>query len=88
MNETTMSTKGQVVIPQEIRTRLDLKPGTKFSVSHNFGGITLVPIDPFRPCAVGDAFLCLKYNPNKFDDYARLTKRLERSGKRMKNGMR
>ncbi len=35
MNEvemTTISIKGQVVIPQEIRNELDIKPGTKFAV--------------------------------------------------------
>jgi AbrB family looped-hinge helix DNA binding protein len=29
---TTLSTKGQVVIPEDIRSRLGLKPGTQFVV--------------------------------------------------------
>jgi AbrB family looped-hinge helix DNA binding protein len=36
---TTMSQKGQVVIPQEIRKKLDVKEGTKFAVYGSNGTI-------------------------------------------------
>lgn len=43
MLETTMSTKGQVVIPAEIRRRRKLEPSAKFEVRDTEEGILLVP---------------------------------------------
>jgi len=41
---TSLSTKGQVVIPQEIRKKLGLKPGTKMIVIQERDNILLKPI--------------------------------------------
>lgn len=41
----TVSTKGQLVIPAEIRQALQIKPGTRFSVVRNRNQIILRPIN-------------------------------------------
>ncbi|MGA7221100.1 MAG: AbrB/MazE/SpoVT family DNA-binding domain-containing protein [Candidatus Sulfotelmatobacter sp.] len=41
---TTVSTKGQFVIPAEIRSALGIKPGTRIAVTHDKMKITLQPI--------------------------------------------
>jgi AbrB family looped-hinge helix DNA binding protein len=48
---TTLSSKGQVVIPEEIRTRLGLKPGAQFVV---LGQDDVVIFKLLEPPAVGD----------------------------------
>ncbi len=42
---TTISTKGQLVIPAEIREALDLKPGTRIIVSRQRNHIILRPVN-------------------------------------------
>lgn len=44
MTTVTVSPKFQVVIPREIRDRLDLKPGQKVAMSLADGVIKMVPI--------------------------------------------
>jgi AbrB family looped-hinge helix DNA binding protein len=41
---TTVSTKGQFVIPSEMRSALGIKPGTRIAVTHDGTKITLQPI--------------------------------------------
>ena len=43
--ETSMTIKGQVVIPAKIRQRLGLKKGTKISVEERNGEIVLRPMN-------------------------------------------
>jgi AbrB family looped-hinge helix DNA binding protein len=43
---TKMSSKGQVVIPEEIRKRLDLKPGSQFVVVGEKDTVILKTISP------------------------------------------
>ena len=43
---TSMSTRGQVVIPQGIRERLDIQPGEKFMVIGENNTILLKKIEP------------------------------------------
>jgi len=56
MNTVTLSTKYQLVIPREVRERLDLVPGAKLTVIEKGGILYLVPERPlpeFRGVARG-----------------------------------
>ena len=46
MNTVTLSSKYQLVIPREVRERLDLEPGTKLTVIEKGGILYLVPERP------------------------------------------
>ena len=48
MEIVTISPKFQVVIPKEIRERLNLLPGQKVQVIANEGRIELIPVHPAR----------------------------------------
>lgn len=48
---TTLSSKGQVVIPEEIRVKLGLKPGTQFVV---IGDRDVVIFKVLEPPSLGD----------------------------------
>lgn len=41
--ETTLSSKGQIVLPQRVRRKLALRPGTKFACRLASGSIVLTP---------------------------------------------
>ncbi len=41
---TTVSTKGQFVIPSDVRSALGIKPGTRIAVTHDGVRITLEPV--------------------------------------------
>lgn len=43
--ETTLSTKGQIVVPREIRQKLGLGPGAKLSTRIVDGAILLTPVE-------------------------------------------
>jgi antitoxin PrlF len=40
---TTMTTKGQLTIPKDVRDRLNLSPGTRFYVTERNGQVVAVP---------------------------------------------
>lgn len=44
MTTSTLSPKYQIVIPKEVRRKLDLKPGQSLSVEERDGRIELTPI--------------------------------------------
>ena len=46
MNTVTLSTKYQLVIPREVRERLELEPGAKLTVIEKSGILYLVPERP------------------------------------------
>ena len=48
MQTVTLSTKYQLVIPRDIRNRLELSPGTKLTVIEKGGILYLVPERPIE----------------------------------------
>lgn len=46
MSRTKVSSKYQVVIPKDVRSRIDVRPGQEFQVITKGGVITLVPDKP------------------------------------------
>ena len=48
MSHTTVSSKGQVVLPKEVRDQLGWKPGTKLQVVASREGVTLRTRDPIE----------------------------------------
>ncbi len=48
MQTVRLSTKYQLVIPREVRQRLDLEPGTRFTVVEKGGILHLVPERPIE----------------------------------------
>jgi len=48
MQTVTLSTKYQLVIPREVRQRLDLEPGTRLTVIEKGGILFLVPERPIE----------------------------------------
>lgn len=48
MSTVTLSPKFQVVVPQDVRQSMRLKPGQKFQVFQEDGQILLVPVLPMK----------------------------------------
>lgn len=48
MDTVTLSSKFQVVIPQAVRERMKLQPGTRFRVLEFGGSVELIPIRPIE----------------------------------------
>ena len=48
MGVVTLSSKFQVVIPQDVRRKLDLKPGQKIVVVEKDGVVHLIPRKPVK----------------------------------------
>lgn len=59
---TTISTKGQVILPKAIRDRLHWHAGTRLAVEHTADGVLLKPLTAaFAPTRPEDVFNCLPY---------------------------
>jgi AbrB family looped-hinge helix DNA binding protein len=58
---TTVSTKGQVILPQAIRRKRHWGPGTKLIVEDTPEGVLLKAAPLFAPTKIEDVFGCLKY---------------------------
>ena len=54
MQTTKLSTKGQIVLPKEIRSAHAWGPGTEFTVEETAAGILLRPTRPFPPTKIED----------------------------------
>lgn len=60
---TTVSTKGQVVLPADLRRRQGWTPGTRLTVEETPEGVLLRRSDPlFPPTRHEDVFGCLHYD--------------------------
>jgi AbrB family looped-hinge helix DNA binding protein len=58
---TTVSTKGQVILPHAIRRKRHWGPGTKLIVEDTPEGVLLKAASLFPPTKIDDVFGCLKY---------------------------
>ena len=54
METTTMSSKGQVVIPKSVRTDYAWESGVEFQIERIDGAIVLRPKNPFPPTTLDD----------------------------------
>ncbi len=59
-SSTTVSTKGQVILPKAIRDELQWDAGTRLTVEHTAEGVLLKPLTTiFAPTRPEDVFGCL-----------------------------
>lgn len=59
---TTVSTKGQVILPKAIRERRQWAPGTRLVVEETADGVLLKPMPLFAPTRPQDVFGMLRYS--------------------------
>ena len=57
---TTLSTKGQVILPKAVREHRDWKPGTRLVVEETAAGVLLSRASPFEPTEASAVFGLLK----------------------------
>jgi AbrB family looped-hinge helix DNA binding protein len=87
MQTTRLSSKGQVVIPKEVRDAHGWGEGTEFTVEDSEDGIVLRPKPLFKPSTNEDVFGCLKYEgpPKTIEEMnAAINKELKRRWERKK----
>ncbi|HEX3664636.1 MAG TPA: hypothetical protein VHU23_05330 [Rhizomicrobium sp.] len=67
---TTVSTKGQIILPKAIRHRRHWEPGTKLTIEETPDGVLLKAAPLFPPTRPEDVFGSLKYNgpPKTLED--------------------
>lgn len=58
--ETTLSTKGQVVLPKAVRDRLGWRSGTRVRIEETPDGVVLRRAPLFRPTTIDEVAGCLK----------------------------
>lgn len=61
MATTTLSSKGQVIIPKPIRDAHNWKPGQQLEVIESGDGILLKPAEPFPETTLAEVAGCLAY---------------------------
>ena len=59
---TTVSTKGQVILPKAVRDRRGWKPGARLVVRETPEGVLLTPEPVFAPTKIEDVVGMLKYD--------------------------
>ncbi len=62
MQITRLSSKGQVIIPKELRTRRRWEPGQELQTIETDEGILLKPISAFPETSLRDVASCLPYS--------------------------
>jgi AbrB family looped-hinge helix DNA binding protein len=60
METTTLSTKGQIVLPKDLRTSRGWGPGTRFRIEATTEGVLLRPARPFPRTTLDQVAGCLK----------------------------
>ena len=60
METTRLSTKGQIILPKNIRTSRAWGPGTEFTVEETGGGILLRPAGRFPSAGLEEVAGCLR----------------------------
>ena len=71
LTATTVSTKGQVILPKAIRDLLHWEPGTRLAVEQTAEGVLLRPLaTAFAPTRPEDVFACLRVTggPKSIED--------------------
>ncbi len=63
MNTTRLSTKGQIVLPGNIRSSRGWKPGTEFTIEETGAGILLRPANRFPRADLNEIAGCLRSRP-------------------------
>ena len=58
---TTVSTKGQVILPKAVRDLLKWKPGTRLAVEPTKDGVVLTAEPIFKPTRIEDVIGCANY---------------------------
>jgi AbrB family looped-hinge helix DNA binding protein len=61
MPTTTLSSKGQVIIPKPVRDAHQWKPGQRLEVIDTDNGILLKTAEPFPETTIADVAGCLRY---------------------------
>ena len=59
---TSLSSRGQVVIPKPIRAAHKWRSGQKLAVIDTGGGVLLKPVEPFPQTSLEEVAGCLKYS--------------------------
>jgi AbrB family looped-hinge helix DNA binding protein len=62
MENTRLSSKGQVIIPASVRQKHDWKVGTEFEIEEAGDGIILRPTRRFAATSLDDVVGCLAYD--------------------------
>lgn len=62
MLTTKLSSKGQVIIPKEIRSRHHWEPGQELQAIDTDDGILLRPASPFPETSIKDVAACLAFS--------------------------
>jgi AbrB family looped-hinge helix DNA binding protein len=61
MNTTTLSSKGQIIVPKQVRDAHNWQAGLTFIVIDTEDGLLFKPQRPFPPTTVDDVAGCLAY---------------------------
>ena len=63
--ETTLSSKGQIVIPRQIRQNHGWRPGTSFTIIDNDNSLVLQPVTTKKTTSLEDVIGCAGYQGEK-----------------------
>jgi AbrB family looped-hinge helix DNA binding protein len=61
MEKTTLSRKGQIVIPKAVRVAHGWEPGTKIMIEDLGDGVLLKPLRPYEATVIEDVLGCVRY---------------------------